>query len=502
MSSEAHDDVRASAPPEVEFQPSVPPPEDSPALVDAAARPTTAQRISRAPRSEATLFEAARALAPTTAAALSSLVRGDARATFETSLGREIRGAERFRALFLLAITTVLLFTLVIVHGAYPNWFVWLLHGQVDIAPVGFFLMAVVGFEVFVLAGIRKRQKLDVPPSASTRYAQALVETSLPTIVVLYYAAVDGPALALLMPPAFVYFVFILLSTLRLDFALTVFTGFVAAAEYALIAVFFASGDGRVDPALASLPHHLAKAGILLVSGIAGGFVAQRLRRSFTRAIESVDERQRILGVFGQHVSPQVVERLVRGHTEVKSELRDVCVMFLDIRDFTAFAEGRSPAEVVDYLNTVFESTIGAITDNHGIINKFLGDGFMAIFGAPIAEGNSCAAAVAAALEIVARVEGLSAGGKIPPTRVGIGLHAGSAVVGNIGSAERKEYTVIGDVVNVASRIEALNKQLGATILASDEVWSAAGRSDVEAIARDSISIRGRAQPVRIWQLA
>jgi adenylate cyclase len=502
MSSEAQKDPRGSAPPEVEFRPSTPPPlEEAPPPIgvardSAAERPTT-------PVNGAALLEAARALAPKTAAAVSSLVRGnDARAMFETSLGREIRDAERFRAMLLLTITTAFLFALVIVHGAYPDWFVWLLHGHFDIAPVGFFFMAVVGFELFVLAGIRKRQKLDLSPSASSRYAQALVETSLPTIVVLYYAAVDGPALALLMPPAFVYFVFILLSTLRLDFGLTVFTGLVAAGEYALIAALLVNGDARIDPALSSLPHHLGKAAILLVSGIAGGFVAQRLRRSFTRAIESVGERQRILGVFGQHVSPQVVERLVLGQTEMKSELREVCVMFLDIRNFTAFAESRSPAEVVDYLNTVFESTLDAISDNHGIINKFLGDGFMAIFGAPIAEGNSCAAAVSAALEIVARVDALSAAGTIPPTRVGIGLHAGKAIVGNIGSAQRKEYTVIGDVVNVASRIEALNKQLGTTILVSDEVWTAAGRTDMNATARESIPIRGREQPVRIWQLA
>jgi adenylate cyclase len=80
-------------------------------------------------------------------------------------------------------------------------------------------------------------------------------------------------------------------------------------------------------------------------------------------------------------------------------------------------------------------------------------------------------------------------------------LHAGQAVVGNVGSAQRKEYTVIGDVVNVASRIEALNKELGSRVLCSDEGWSAAGRSDLPAEARDPIQVRGRVQPVRIWQL-
>jgi adenylate cyclase len=126
----------------------------------------------------------------------------------------------------------------------------------------------------------------------------------------------------------------------------------------------------------------------------------------------------------------------------------------------------------------------------------------MAVFGAPIAEGNASAAAVDAALDILARVDALVESERIPPTKVGIGLHTGEAVVGNIGSANRKEYTVIGDVVNVASRIEALNKELGSRILASDEAWSASERTSVKAKPCESIQVRGRAKPVRVWQLA
>jgi adenylate cyclase len=239
-----------------------------------------------------------------------------------------------------------------------------------------------------------------------------------------------------------------------------------------------------------------------LVSGVAAGFVARRLRSSFTSAIESVGERARIVSVFGQHVSPEVVERLIAGKTEVKSETRNVCVMFLDIRNFTAFCEDKSPEEVVDYLNDVFEATIDAVVSRHGIVNKFLGDGYMAVFGAPIHEDNASRAGVDAALDIVERIEKLVAAGTIPPTKVGIGLHTGDAVVGNIGSAQRREYTVIGDVVNVASRIESLNKELHSSVLVSDETWSASGRDDVKAIAHDAIHVRGRQQPVRIWQLA
>ena len=260
------------------------------------------------------------------------------------------------------------------------------------------------------------------------------------------------------------------------------------------------------EPVLTSLPQHLGKACILLVAGIAAGFVAGRLRGSFSRAIQSLEERARILGVFGQHVSPEVVQRLVgRGtESEAKSEQREVCVMFLDIRGFTAFAEKRSPEEVVAYLNAIFDDAVEAIAAHHGIVNKFLGDGFMAVFGVSDEDGsNACADSVAAGLEVLNRIDKLVEEGKIPPTRVGLGLHAGPAVVGNIGSARRKEYTVIGDVVNLASRVEALNKELGTQMLITEEVWRSSGRSEETPLALGTpLHVRGRQTQVRIFRLA
>lgn len=464
------------------------------------ARPSQTDEEEREPaRSTVTSLMPARP----TAAAIAAHAHIDATEAFERRLVREILGAERFRAILLFVLPTISFFAVVIGAGAYPETIAGVLHGNFDLAPVGAFLTIVASFELYVLAWIRRLLARGERPSAARRYVHAFVETSMPTAVILYYASSDGPIQALLMPSAFVYSIFILLSTLGLDFFLCTFTGLVAAVEYGGIAMLWGADDRHIaEPALASLPHHLGKAFLLFVSGVAAGFVAQRLKTSFTRAIESVGERQRILGVFGQHVSPEVVERLVAGKAEVKSEQRDVCVMFLDIRSFTTFAEAHGPSEVVDYLNLVFESTIDAVVSRRGIVNKFLGDGFMAVFGAPTVEENASGAAIDAALEMIARVDELVASGKIPETRIGIGLHTGKAVVGNIGSAQRKEYTVIGDVVNVASRIEALNKELGSSILASDETWKASGRSLDQAVPHDDVRIRGRKQAVRVWQLA
>src|SRR5580704_3475132 len=275
------------------------------------------------------------------------------RDAFERRLAIEILAAERFRATLLAVLPTVAMLAFLAITSAYPEAVTALLHGKFDRAPVGLFLCAVAGFEFHVLYATEKMLRSGQRPSSARRYGYAFVETSLPTLVIVFYATTLGPVQALLMPSAFVYFVFIVLATLRLDFALCAFTGLVAAVEYAGLALFWGSADTTVaEPVLTSLPQHLAKACILLVAGVASGFVAARVRGSFSRAIESVEERARILGVFGQHVSPEVAQRLVATESDAGSELRDVCVMFLDIRGFTAFAEKRSAAEVVAYLNT------------------------------------------------------------------------------------------------------------------------------------------------------
>ncbi len=300
----------------------------------------------------------------------------DAREAFEQRLAREILTAERFRSTLLAVIPTVAMLTFLAVSSAYPSVLVELLQGKFDRVPVGFFLCAVSAFEFKVLYDTERALRLGTRQSVARRYAYAFVETSLPTLVILYYATLIGPVQALLMPSAFVYFVFIILSTLRLDFALCAFTGLVAALEYATVAIFWGVSDTSVaEPSLSDLPNPISKAFILFVSGVSAGFVARRLRKSFTRALESVEERTRILGVFGQHVSPEVAAQLVAKGADSHGEqgtAREVCVMFFDIRNFTSFAEKRSAEDVVRYLNTIFDEAVLAVTERHGIVNKFL----------------------------------------------------------------------------------------------------------------------------------
>jgi adenylate cyclase len=206
--------------------------------------------------------------------------------------------------------------------------------------------------------------------------------------------------------------------------------------------------------------------------------------------------------MFGQHVSPSVVEKLLSQDVEFGGEVRHVCVMFLDIEGFTTFSESRRPEEVVLYLNSLFSEMIDSVNGHNGIVNKFLGDGFMAVFGAPIFDASDRKNAVAASLEILDRVEAMVTSGQISPTRIRIGLHAGEAVTGNVGSSARKEYTIIGDVVNLASRLEQLNKQFGSRLMVSETVVEGLDGLTEQAKPHGAIQVKGREQPVQVYELA
>ena len=201
--------------------------------------------------------------------------------------------------------------------------------------------------------------------------------------------------------PALLYFLFIIISTLRLDFALSAFTGAVAAVELFVLAfVTLHLGWQTEDPDL-SIGYHLDAQRRSSRSGPLGRLCWSDDQEPFRRALAAASARDDVTNLFGQHVSPQVVERLLAIGAAELSEMRRVCVMFVDIRSFTTAARTRTPAEVVQRLDDVFEILVDVVDRHNGIVNKFLGDGLLAIFGAPIDDPLEAANAVAAAREIL-----------------------------------------------------------------------------------------------------
>jgi adenylate cyclase len=359
-------------------------------------------------------------------------------------------------------------------------------------------LVPFVLFELWVHTSITRRLKHDHDPSVIRRYIGALIETSLPTVALAVHIQNMGPvqALGFVMPLA--YFIFIILSTLRLDFWLSTFTGFVAAAELFGMAMFY-HPETTTDPA-PDIWYHGARSMILLISGILAGAVGVQLRRQFAASIGAATARDRVTNLFGQHVSPQVVERLMAEGMEEASDIHLVAVMFVDFRSFTEAARSRSPQQVVDRLDGAFAVLVEILDRHGGIVNKFLGDGFLALFGAPLETPEAAHHAVSAAREMLAAMEDINEASDWP-LRIGIGIHVGEVVAGNIGSPRRKEYTVIGDTVNFASRLEALNKEFGSQLLVSAAVRDALGDEANDAVPLGEVAIRGYDRPMAVWQL-
>jgi adenylate cyclase len=200
------------------------------------------------------------------------------------------------------------------------------------------------------------------------------------------------------------------------------------------------------------------------------GFALAWLGHHTVRSLQESAQRRRVESVFGRYVSPEIRDYLLRAPERLKpgGMEGDATVLFFDIRGSVSFAEHRAPADVIAALNGLFEAIVPVLDANGGLLYRYTGDGFLAVFGAPIPLPDHAQRATETAMEIVRMVHGLNArGGEQPPWRVGCGVHSGPLIYGNLGVAQRLEFTVIGDVVNLAARLEGLNKTFGSEVVLS-----------------------------------
>jgi adenylate cyclase len=422
-------------------------------------------------------------------------------APFQRLLNREIVVSERRRMLILAALLAFILLLILSAVTFAPGFARSVYHGRLPLRAALAALSAFIAYELFAAAlqtiFLRRGRRFPV----LGRYVNALVETSFPTVLLYLLAGYLSAPVIFGTWPALLYFLFIILSTLRLDFALSAFTGAVAAVElFALVSVTLHLGWQTEDPNY-SIGYHLTRSAVLLAAGLLAGYVGATIKSHFQRALAAASARDQVTNLFGQHVSPRVVEQLLKVGAAELSEMRRVCVMFVDIRSFTAAARTRTPAEVVARLDEVFEVLVDIVDRRNGIVNKFLGDGLLAIFGAPIDDPFEAGNAVKAAREMLSAIDESNAANPWP-IRLGIGIHIGQAVAGTVGSPRRKEYTVIGDTVNLASRLESLNKEVGSQLIISDAVREAAADAVGEARPLGPVPVRGYAEPVTVWRLA
>jgi adenylate cyclase len=419
-------------------------------------------------------------------------------AEFQHALMQQVMRTELIRVKALIGTTAVLVAVILILHAIDPYAVEHLWHGKLKPTDLYAILIPFILFELWVHISISRYLKQDRDLPVYRRYLGALIETSMPTLALAMHIDSMGPVEALGFVVPLTYFIFIILSTLRLDFWLSTFTGFVAAAELFYMAMFYHRA-GSTDPA-PDLYYHSVRSVMVLICGMLAGAVAVQLRRQFGASIMATTARDRVTNLFGQHVSPQVVARLMAAGTGTGSDIRRVAVMFVDFRSFTAGASTRSPQEVVDRLDGAFAVLVDILDRHGGIVNKFLGDGFLALFGAPLEAHDAAHQAVAAAREMIEANDRVNKTTSWP-LRIGIGVHFGEVVAGNIGSPRRKEYTVIGDTVNFAARLEALNKDFNSQFLISQAVRDALGEDCRDAVSLGEVQVRGYDKPMTVWQL-
>src|SRR5215813_10035854 len=337
--------------------------------------------------------------------------------------------------------------------------------------------------------------------------------------------------------------------SLRLFFGITVLAGSVATAFAFLAAehswrrampVFFPRGDVSRVPGARRLPVRFRLLGIsLLISVIAlalfaANSVAAPLKQvevamaavgrgeldtrcpvvandeigavaeGFNRMLEGLQERERIRETFGRYVTREIRDEILAGRASFEGRLEEVTILFADLRDFTPWVERTGPREVVRDLNEYFTEMEAAIRAQRGLVLQYIGDEIEAVFGAPLSAPDHADRALAAALEMRARLAALNVrrteAGK-PPLRNGIGIHSGTVLAGSIGSAERTTYALVGDAVNLASRIQGLNKELGTEILVSEATRSRL-RADAALEQLPAVRVKGKSVEVSVYRAA
>ncbi len=236
----------------------------------------------------------------------------------------------------------------------------------------------------------------------------------------------------------------------------------------------------------------------------AGTLTANVMLVSLYRALVEEKEKRKVRSAFGQYLSPEVIRRLLLNPQLVEPRKTDITVMFSDIRGFTTISEKLDAQELALFLNGYLSDMTRIVFNTQGTLDKYIGDAVMAFWGAPYEDPGHAARACTAAIAMMRRVHELQkqweSEGK-PRLDIGIGLNSGVASVGNMGSVLRYGYTALGDTVNLSSRLEGLNKEYGTHILANESTYTAAKDAGFLFRELDSIRVKGKLQPVTIYEL-
>ncbi|HZB12659.1 MAG TPA: adenylate/guanylate cyclase domain-containing protein [Chryseolinea sp.] len=370
----------------------------------------------------------------------------------------------------------------------------------VFIKGVGF-LMVFLVYQVFILQYLKRKLRDGSETPRWYKYVHTMIEITFPSAIIFFMLSELKMISAIDSPVFLLYFLFIILSILHLDFSVSIFAGTFAAIHYAFLTyyAFHRLGVAQVSELATPEVAHYIRSVIMVFSGAAAAFVSSELKNRIKTTFDFQEQKNELELLFGQQVSKEVSKALIEEKGATKR--REATVMFLDIRNFTAFADTHTAEEVIHYQNEFLSPVINIINQHQGVVFQILGDGLMACFGSPVENVLHADMAFQASLKILNQVKQSSEDAFIPPTMVGIGLHCGLMVTGNIGNENRKQFSISGTPVIVASRIEQLNKKYGTQLLISEQVYSQIVKGKLPITYIGEEPLRGIGVPVKIYKV-
>ena len=231
------------------------------------------------------------------------------------------------------------------------------------------------------------------------------------------------------------------------------------------------------------------------------GFYAWSEKRHHKEA----EEKKKIKAAFQQYLMPAVIEEMLKDPSKLKlgGQKRNLAIMFSDIRGFTTLSEKLTPEELTSFLNEYLDAMTNIVLENRGTVDKYIGDAIMCFWGAPISDPEHIRLAVKTSVEMMDKMHELRLDWKVrglPDIDIGIGINSGDVVVGNMGSHKRFDYTCLGDHVNLASRLEGLNKMYGCHIIVSENVYPIIAK-DYVTRELDLVTVKGKKQPITIYEV-
>ena len=224
------------------------------------------------------------------------------------------------------------------------------------------------------------------------------------------------------------------------------------------------------------------------------------LAQSFNGMVKGLIEKEKVRDLLGKVVSPQIANELLSKNLELGGEEIELTVLFCDMRDFTTLCEGKTPQQILQLLNEYFSAISGVIESNGGVVDKYIGDAVMALFGAPVSYADAPSRAIRTALTIYKVLDEVNTSFSsrgLSTVTIGVGINTDTVVVGNVGSSTRLNYTALGDGVNLASRLEELTKRYGVNIIVSEFTRNKASEFLYQEL--DMVRVKGKSVPVRIF---